>query len=110
MHKELGKITSVRFGMGGYQDAQFGIWFTFGNDGWGVGSGEGVWSSKPSKCAKWTEADRLKLISEIALKINDWLIEAKVDSVEKLKGIPVEITFDSPHGKMLSWRILTEVL
>jgi hypothetical protein len=36
------------------------------------------------------------------------LNEAKVSSVDKLKGIPVEVTFD---GNMLKeWRILTEVL
>jgi hypothetical protein len=36
------------------------------------------------------------------------LKEAKVDSVDQLKGKPVEVTFD---GNLLSeWRILTEVL
>jgi hypothetical protein len=36
------------------------------------------------------------------------LKEAKVSSVYKLKGIPVEVTFD---GNMLKeWRILKEVL
>jgi hypothetical protein len=36
------------------------------------------------------------------------LKEAKVDSVEKLKGKPVEVTFDG--NRLQEWRILTEVL
>jgi hypothetical protein len=40
--------------------------------------------------------------------VSKLLKEAKVDSVEKLKGKPIEATFD---GNMLKeWRILTEVL
>jgi hypothetical protein len=40
--------------------------------------------------------------------VSKLLKESKVDSVEKLKGKPVEVTFE---GNMLKeWRILTEVL
>jgi len=40
--------------------------------------------------------------------VSKLLKEAKVDNVDKLKGIPVEVTFD---GMMLKeWRVLTEVL
>jgi hypothetical protein len=40
--------------------------------------------------------------------VSKLLKEAKVNSVDKLKGIPVEVTFD---GNILKdWRILTEVL
>jgi hypothetical protein len=36
------------------------------------------------------------------------LKDSNVNSVDKLKGVPVEVTFD---GNMLKdWRILTEVL
>jgi hypothetical protein len=41
-------------------------------------------------------------------RIDKILTDAKVYSVDKLKGKPVELTFD---GNMLKeWRILTEVL
>lgn len=33
---ELGKITKATFGLGGYQDAQVGLWLTFEGKGWGV--------------------------------------------------------------------------
>jgi hypothetical protein len=36
------------------------------------------------------------------------LKQAKVDSVERLKGKPVEVTFDG--NRLEEWRILTEVL
>jgi hypothetical protein len=40
--------------------------------------------------------------------VSSLLKDAKVNSVDQLKGKPVEVTFD---GNMLkSWRILTEVL
>ena len=96
--------------MGGYKDAQFGIWFQLGNDGWGVGDGKGVWCGNPSEHAKWTLADKHKIMGEIMQYIEDLMADAKVSNVNDLKGIPVEITFDSPYGKMLSWRILKEVI
>ena len=110
MKIELGKITSVRFGMGGYQDAQFGIWFQLGGDGWGVGDGRGVWAGKPSDHAKWTIKDKQREMGVIMLYIETLLTEGKVSNISELKGIPVEITFDSPYGRMLSWRILKEVI
>ncbi len=110
MDKQLGKITSVRFGHGGYQDAQFGIWFQFGNDGWGCGSGKGVWQGGPSTGAKWTMADKEKTCAEIMLYIEDLMRQAKVADVKDLKGVPVELTFDKPFGTLESWRILTEVI
>lgn len=110
MTTELGKITKVQFGMGGYQDAQFGIWFQLGNDGWGVGDGRGVWAGKPSSNAQWTLMDKEKMMGEIMAYIEDLMTKAKVSKLEDLKGVPIEITFDSPYGKIDSWRILTEVI
>ena len=110
MHKELGKISNIIFGMGGYQDAQFGVWITFTMSGSGICAGKGVWSDAPSKNANWTNEERIRIIGQISLEINEWLKQAKVSSLDKLKGIPVEITFDKEFGKMVSWRILTEVL
>jgi hypothetical protein len=40
--------------------------------------------------------------------ISDLLHDAKVDSVEKLKGVPVEILFEG--NTLKEWRIFTEVL
>ena len=36
------------------------------------------------------------------------LNDAKVDSVDKLKGIPVEVTLED--NTLKEWRVLTEVL
>lgn len=108
--KEIGKIKSVKFGHGGYQDVQFGIWLTFGSDAtaWGVGTGEGFWITKWTEHCKWSKEDRIKYLGELCLKISGWLSEAKVSSVEELKGIPVECEFEG--NSLKSWRILKEVL
>lgn len=110
MKIELGKIMHVRFGSGGYQNSQFGIWFQLGNDVWGVGDGKGSWSGNPSSHDKWTIEDKIKQQGDIMIWIEELMKQAKVSEINKLIGIPIEITFDSPYGKMLSWRILTEVL
>lgn len=112
MRIELGKIKNVNFGNSvGYQNACFGISFTLGGDGWGVGSGMEAWDMYKIKCdkyAKWTEEDRSKQYDEIMRYISKLLHEAKVSEVYALKEIPIEATFD---GNLLkSWRILTEVI
>ena len=111
MEKRLGKIASVRFGLGGYQDACLGITVTLTDGSWAVGDFKGTWdaeSIKRNEYTKWTEEDRSKGYDETMRFISKLLKEAKVDSVDKLKDIPVEVTFD---GNLLKeWRILTEVL
>jgi hypothetical protein len=111
MEKRLGKIESVKFGLGGYQDSQLGLSITLGNGGWGVGDFNGNWDAeriKWSEHCKWTEEDRDKGYSETMRYLSKLLNAAKVDSVDKLKGIPVEVTFE---GNILQeWRVLTEVL
>jgi hypothetical protein len=111
MEKKLGKIQSVSFGHGGYQDACIGLSITLGNGSWAVGDFKGAWDPemiKRSDNTQWTEEDRSKNIDESIRFISKLLKEAKVDSVDKLKVIPVEVTFD---GNMLKeWRVLTEVL
>ena len=113
--KELGKIESVKFGIGGYQDATLGLHLTFSGKGWVVGTDKSVWSPShiktPSQFAKWTEADREKSFVEIMRFVDKILADAKVNTVDKLKGIPVECTFDGGLGsRLIDWRILTEVL
>jgi hypothetical protein len=111
MEKKLGKIESVSFGLGGYQGAMLGLHVTLGNGSWGVGDTRANWDSEQIECSdhsKWTEEDRDGWYAEIMRYVSSLLKDAKVDSVDQLKGKPVEVTLD---GNMLkSWRILTEVL
>lgn len=111
MEKRLGKITSVRFGHGGYQDAMLGLSVSLGDGSWGVGDFKGTWdaeSIKRSEYTKWTEEDRSTGYDETMRFVSKLLKEAKVDTIDKLKDIPVEVTFD---GNLLKeWRILTEVI
>jgi len=115
MKKELGKINSVRFGLGGYQDAMFGLSLSFTFKGGGVNTFEGgTWDCETMVCdsyCKWTEADRSKHNDELIRKVSKYLKQGKVDDVTKLKGLPVELVFDQEHfGTLKSWRILEEVL
>ena len=111
MEERLGKISSVSFGFGGYQDAQIGLWLQFEGESWGVtGAVNGGWSTsiKWSEHCKWTEEGRTKSYAELVREISDLLLVAKVDSVDELLHKPVMVTFD---GMMLTeWRILKEVL
>lgn len=108
---KLGKIKSVTFGLGVDQDAMLGIHFQLGGDRWGVGSSKSQWDAQSiehSPHCKWTEEDRSKAYDEIMRYVSKLLSDAKVSSVDKLEGIPVEVTFEGNCLK--DWRILTEVL
>jgi len=111
MEKKLGKLENVRFGIGGYNDACIGLLVTISGDGWGVCSDRTTWDAKRIKHTercKWTEEERNASYSDIVHYISGLLAGAKVKSVDKLNGIPVEATFEKMELK--SWRILTEVL
>jgi len=111
MEKKLGKIEDVRFGLGGYQGAMLGLHVTLGNGSWGVGDSKSNWDSEQIKWTehtKWTEEERDGWYAEIMRYVSSLLKDAKVDSVDKLKGKPVEVTLDG--NQLKSWRILTEVL
>ena len=111
METKLGKIERVSFGHGGYQDACIGLSVTLGNGSWGVSDFKGTWDPETIKVTehtKWSEETRTENFGELVRFVSKLLKEAKVDSVDKLKGIPVEVTFD---GNLLKeWRVLTEVL
>jgi hypothetical protein len=111
MEKKLGKIESVKFGLGGHQGTMLGLHVTLGDGSWGVSDTKGNWDSEQIECSdhcKWTEEDRDGWYAEIMRYVSKLLKDAKVDSVDKLKGKPVEVTLD---GYLLKeWRILTEVL
>lgn len=111
MEKRLGKIEEVCFGLGGYQGAMLGLHVTLGDGSWGVSNSKANWDSEKIKWGKytqWSEEDRNQWYSDIMRYVSTLLKEAKVDSVDKLKGKPVEVTFDG--NTLKEWRILTEVL
>lgn len=106
--KMLGHIDSVQFGIGGYNEAMFGLSVHCRGEGCGVSSFDGTWAFPPSDNAKWTEQDRRDHYADMCIRIIELLKQAKVDDVAKLKGKPVELEFD---GNLLkSWRLLTEVI
>lgn len=110
MEKKIGKISSVRFGHVGYQDAQLGISFAFSGNGWGVSDSKAFWDSEiiDSKDCKWNENDRNLGYANVMRYISTLLKDAKCSDVVELYGKPVEVTFD---GNLLKdWRILTEAL
>jgi hypothetical protein len=109
--KNLGKISRVRFGFGGYQDAQFGLSLTFEGDGWGVsdfiGAGWATWI-EVSPNSEWSEVDRDAGYAKMCRRIDSILQKAKVKDVSQLKDMPVEVSF---NGNTISdWRVLEEVL
>ena len=110
--RELGKISKVWFGVGGYQDCMFGLTLTLEGKGWGVGDfisgGWDVERMPRSEYAKWTEADRDEQMVKMCRRISKLLSDAKVDDIAKLKGIPIEVVFEC--NALKEWRILTEVL
>lgn len=109
--KELMKISSATFGIGGYQDVQFGLYLSFESKGSGVCadiSGGWSWSIMPNERSQWSEYDRTKDMAKMSRTIYNILKDAKVQTVDKLKGIPVEIIFK--YNTIQSFRILEEVL
>lgn len=110
MTKRIGKIQSVAFGMGGYDDAMLGLTVTLGSDkdSWGVGDFKGTWACEPGKYTKWTLQDQTEHWGTMVRWIGELLAAAKVSTVSDLKGIPVEVTFDD--NLLKSWRILTEAI
>lgn len=107
MRKELGKITSLRIGTGGYQDAMFGVWLQLGGKSWGVADGRGTWATR-SERARFSEEEWREEFAKSFLWLADLCEKAGVQDAQALVGQPVEIVFDG--NKLESWRILEEVL
>ena len=112
MQKYLGKISDVRFGDGGYQDAMFGLSLSFSFDrNSGISTFSGFWSPaqiNPDEYSEWTEKDRETQMLKCFRLIIDTMYKAKVTDIYQLKGKPVEIEIENQTLK--SWRILEEVL
>ncbi|MBX3017964.1 MAG: hypothetical protein KF767_08750 [Bdellovibrionaceae bacterium] len=107
--KEFGKIKSAEFGACGYQEACLGVRLTLGGESWGVRADiTGGWDVVRSESAQWTEDDRIKAHGEMCLKLSAILKDAKVNSVSRLVGIPIEAEFDGT--KLVNWRVMKEVL
>lgn len=106
--KEIGKITKVYFGFGGYDNAMIGISFMLAGPAWGCGDFWGYWSGSLTPNTQWTEDDRQRSLGETVMRISALLSAAKVKTVNELDGKPIEATFH--RGRLQSWRILEEVL
>lgn len=97
LRKELGKIQDVRFG---YNDFLFGLFLDIGGDSWGV---------TESVCYNPKfHGDNSDHISNMLKEIRKLIEDAKVETVDQLKNIPVECSFDGNFLKEV--RILKEVL
>ena len=107
LRKELGKIQGISLGMGGYQDAMFGVSITLGGKGWGVGDFKGTWATHDKHC-HWTVADQKKIFADTMVWLRDTIQKAGVNKLADLKGVPVEVTFDG--NALHSWRVLEEVV
>lgn len=109
MEKKLGKIESAYYGFCGYQEAMIGLRISIGGDGWGVGADKpGAWAMEPTSNSKWNKQDQIEGLGKNALEISKLLKDAKVMTVEGLRGKPVECFFEG--NTLREWRILTEVL
>lgn len=109
--KVLGKIDRISLGMGGYQDAMFGLHIDLKlSNGFYVSDSDCFWGYdiKSDECTKWCESDREQKWGKIMTRIAKLCHQAKVDSFVKLKGIPVEVEIE--YDGLKSWRILDEVL
>lgn len=105
---KLGKIESVKYGIGGYQDAQFGLHLTISGKAWGVQTSDAFWAMEPSSRAEWGKSDQDVFFAALTRRIIALLDAAKCDSVDKLKGKPVSCVFDG--NALQSWQILEDVL
>jgi hypothetical protein len=111
IEKALGKISTIEFGLGGYQDACIGLSISFDCKGCFTGTFIGGWDPAMVKCdkyTKWTEAQRGKQLELAVRKLSELLKQTGKKHVGQLRGTPVEITFED--NTLKDWRVLTEVL
>lgn len=111
--KHLGEISRIELGIGGIRDSMLGlfIWFTYDDvivmsensiSDPTLVNGEGI---------SGTEGWRDKRLARIMREISKILNQAKVSTLQELKGKPVELEIDEDEGyRLLSWRLLTEVI
>lgn len=105
--KVLGKIDHVEFGRYPDRPFLFGLQLGFSFQGGSVGDG-GKFTVNISPECRWEKGEREAAITSMIEKIDGILKDAKVNSVSKLLGKPVEVTLENNTFK--DFRILTEVL
>lgn len=103
--KYLGHIKSANLGHDG--DGRFGLSIEFACDGYGSQTFVGGWATRPEHAA-WTIEDQMASYAQAMVLVRDTLTSAKRRTVDQLRGIPVEVTFD--NGMLKAWRVLTEVI
>ena len=113
METRLGKIKKIKFGHVGYNEAMIGVEVELGSDkeSWGVIDNFGYWDYeilKRTEHTQWTDEERDSRVVDMVKRISELLKEGQVNSIDKLKGLPVECKFDGSSLK--KWRILTEVI
>lgn len=110
--KLLGKIHSINFGFGGYDDSMIGFSIVLSGEGWGVGDFRGCWGPQADTddaSGKWTANERASVYAETVAWAGYLLRDAKKKNLNELAGTPVEVVF-AKDGSLVSWRILKEVL
>ena len=108
IEKVLGKIKNVDVQLirGCFLDIDFT--FSLEGGGSGVGSG-GKYTVNTNEQCKWkNKQEELEAYKKAMSDIKDFLKEAKVDKVSKLKNMPVEVELENRTFK--DFKILTEVL
>ncbi|OQB32277.1 MAG: hypothetical protein BWY08_00034 [Bacteroidetes bacterium ADurb.Bin174] len=109
IEKMLGKIVRVEFGQVSDYPFLFGIQYEFLTNGWSV-CGSDVVNTNIEAHGKGPDGQALMQcrLGEMLYRLIFTMNEARVSSVEKLVGIPVEVTYENNQFK--SFRILKEVI
>lgn len=102
--KALGRIVSAMFGWGGYQDTMIGLTVVLDCKSFRLSDFQGV--SPDGDIRDF--AVRVSGLGSTCLFLSRTLTQAKVKTVDKLVGVPVEVTLLGTALK--SWRVLEEVL
>lgn len=106
--KRLGKIASVKFGKGGYQDVMFGLTVGFEFGGGDTCVDDSNCHYLPGRPGEGKHEERREMFTDRMLAVAAIMETAKVDDIGRLRGIPIEAEFE---GNVLqSWRVLTEVI
>lgn len=105
--KYLGKIERVYYGMGGYDDAMFGLTIVLTTQYGDVCDFKGTWTTRSEQARYSIEEWQLGHLGAALFTMN-LLRDAKKKRVEDLVGTPIEAEFEGSTLK--SWRVLTEVL
>tara|TARA_R100001530_G_scaffold13096_2_gene12141 strand:- start:675 stop:1019 length:345 start_codon:yes stop_codon:yes gene_type:complete len=112
--KYLGKIERVKFGLCGYQNQMLGIRLTLRfKESLGSVQERCFWDynkvENDNNC-KWDEESRSEQAIEVMRYISDLLAKAKVEDINDLVGIPIEVECEGVGMEVKSFRVLEEVL